>query len=114
MYVSKPVAVLLGVATLWPLVYIVIFTTSFFLVMSVEDQTRLDSLFRYLFAAHILTMFLGIALLGFYVTHLFKNDRMPSEQRILWMLVLFMGNVLAFPVYWYLHVWPKRAIAAAV
>lgn len=114
MHVSKPVAALLGVVTLWPIIYIVIFTTSFFLAMSVEDQSRLDLMFRYLFAAHILTMFLGIALLAFYVTHLFKNDRMPSEQRILWMLVLFMGNALAFPVYWYLHVWPTRAIAARV
>jgi hypothetical protein len=79
-----------------------------------RGEGLMEELFDYLFVAHILTMLIIMALLAFYVVHLFKNDSMPSDQRILWMLVLFFGNLFAFPVYWYLHVWRTPPTRPAV
>jgi hypothetical protein len=98
-------AAIIGVVTAWPVVYFMAFLAFMFTAFTLRDEGLMDTLFGYVFVAHAMTMLLGIGLLAFYVVHLFKNDSMPSDQRLLWMLVLFLGNFLAFPVYWYLHVW---------
>jgi hypothetical protein len=100
-------ALVVGALSAWPLVYF----AGFMAMMAVSsgrggpfaDATTFDLLVR----AHLITMVVTMGLLGFYVTHAFRSPRLPQEQRVLWLIVLFMGNMLAFPVYWYLHVWRR-------
>ncbi len=33
------------------------------------------------------------------------DARLPMEQRLLWALMLFMGNLLAVPVYFFVRIW---------
>jgi hypothetical protein len=46
-----------------------------------------------------------IGLLVFYIRHVFQNDRMQEDRKMLWAVVLFLGNALAMPIYWYLYIW---------
>lgn len=44
-------------------------------------------------------------LIVIYIYNVFHNDGIASNQKMLWALIIFFGNVIAFPFYWYLHVW---------
>jgi hypothetical protein len=50
-------------------------------------------------------MLVTFALLALYVVHAFKTDRLASDKKVLWVIVLFLGNLVAFPIYWYLYMW---------
>jgi len=61
---------------------------------------------------HIATMLEIMGLLVVYIVHLFKTDRVPKDQKALWAVVIFLGSVLAMPVYWYLYIWKPLRVAA--
>jgi cytosine/uracil/thiamine/allantoin permease len=46
-----------------------------------------------------------IALMVFYIVNVFRNDRVDKDKKALWAVVLFMGNMIAMPIYWYLYIW---------
>ena len=41
----------------------------------------------------------------FYISNVFRNKTVARNQRVLWIFLLFVGHILVFPVYWYLHIW---------
>jgi hypothetical protein len=110
MRVSRPVAVLIGAFTLWPILYMFIFFGVFmsgFFTRS-DPSTQPDAgfhSFQLLMALHLGTMLLMMALLTFYIVHVFKNSAISGDKRTLWAVVLFFGNIIAMPVYWFLYVW---------
>jgi hypothetical protein len=112
---SKATALLVGVATLWPPIYMIIFVTSIGLTFLWAGHAHAPNkavefeFFKYIFPLHCLTMFLCFALTAIYVVHAFKTDRFPDDKRVLWVIILFMGNVLAFPIYWWLYIRPGRS-----
>src|SRR2546430_2615182 len=69
--------------------------------------------FETIFRIQMLVMALVLALMAFYIVHLFRTDRVPADKKALWAVVLFLGNLLAMPVYWYLYMWPKATEGAA-
>ena len=50
------------------------------------------------------------ALLFIYIKNVFKNERISQDKKALWVVVLFFGNFIAMPIYWYLYIWkePKQ------
>ena len=70
-----------------------------------------DSAFGTIFVVHLVTMVWILALTAFYVVNVFRNPRVAENQRALWAVVIFLGNVFAMPVYSYLYIW--RAPASA-
>ena len=113
MHISRSLAAVLGIISVWPAVYFLSFMALMFGAVFGRDDSRFSSWFDAIFVVHLLTMLVMIGLLAFYVVHLFKNETMASDRRVLWAIVLFMGNAFAFPVYWYLYVWQDvRRVAA--
>ena len=45
------------------------------------------------------------ALMAYYIVNVFRNDRVAKDQKVLWLIVVFMGGFIAMPVYWYLFIW---------
>lgn len=43
----------------------------------------------------------------FYLVYLFTRPNLPLEKKLLWALILVVGNVYAMPVFWVLHVWKQ-------
>jgi hypothetical protein len=109
MRLSRPIAVLIGVFTAWPIVYMFLFFAfilgSFMRMASTKEPEGVFKSFQVLMAAHLGTMLIMVALLAFYIVHVFKNPALAGDKRVLWAVVLFMGNVIAMPVYWFLYVW---------
>jgi hypothetical protein len=109
---SKSVAYSLGLLTLWPIVYFLLFIslifTSFASLSRSPGNNPPADLFRFIFPLHLVTMLLMFALTAIYVVHAFRNEELASDKRTLWVIVLFLGNMLAFPVYWWFYVRPSR------
>lgn len=61
---------------------------------------------------HLLKM-LEIIILIIYVRYLFKTDRVAQDKKTLWAVILFLGNMIAIPVFWYLHMWRPANEAVA-
>ena len=60
-----------------------------------------------IFPIHILTMLLMFALTAFYIVNVFRNERVNKDTKVLWAIVIFMGSIIAMPIYWYLYIWPE-------
>jgi hypothetical protein len=113
---KKPTKILLGLASLWPLVYIVFFfifiLSSFFFLSSSAGQEHSPPVsFMVIFLLHLLTMLWIMALTVFYIVNVFRNERVDKDKKALWAVVLFMGNMIAMPIYWYLYIWKEPAVS---
>ena len=73
--------VLIGAATLWPLAYMALFLLSFVGMATGGGQPLLR--FEALFV-----------------------ERVSQDKKVLWAIVLFMGHVIAMPIFFWLYIWP--------
>jgi len=103
MTLSRPIQLLVGAATLLPIVYMVYFIVS--MSSSVATRNGGPDDFDFLFRLHLGTMLLTFSLLIFYIVYLFRTARVPQDKKALWAVVLFMGNMFAMPVFWFIYVW---------
>jgi len=110
---EKPGKIALGAATLWPFVYLVIFFGFIFssILFSPGGSGSFPAMFAVLFALHIFTMLLIMGLSIFYIVDVFKNNRVDKDKKALWAVVIFLGNMIAMPIYWYLYIWKEAAVA---
>lgn len=111
---SKPRKIVLGIATLCPLLYLVVFfgfifslIISSFAAPGQIEQNGPPIEFLILFALHFLTMILVFTLMVIYVINVFKNNKIENNKKFLWVVVLFFGSIIAMPIYWYLYIWKK-------
>jgi len=49
-------------------------------------------------------------LLVIYVMNIFKNGRVKKNDRVLWLILLFMGSSIAMLFYWYLFIWKEPSV----
>jgi hypothetical protein len=57
-------------------------------------------------AVHLGVMLLMFVLITFYIVFLFKTDRVRNDMKALWAVAIFMGSIVAMPIFWYLYIWP--------
>lgn len=108
MTLSKPVSLVVGFITLLPGVYMAMFFASIFMdVNSANPNTTMPIFgsFGVMMTLHLLTMLLSVALLIFYIVHLFKNAALEKDARIIWVILLLFGNFIAAIIYWWLYIW---------
>ena len=98
--------VLLGVATLWPLAYGLMFHWLMARKMARAGGVPPD----FIDAPLVATVVLMYALVAFYLVTMFLGRSVPKSKRPFWALLLVGCNMFAIPVYWYLYVWrvPKE------
>ena len=121
---SKPAKIILGVATISPVLLWALFLCGFFALFfgtfvtvaqqpPSEEPPGIFFLFPVLFAVQMIGMVWVIALMILYIVDVFRTERLPQDQRVLWLIVIFFGSILAMPVYWYLYVWREPPPVAA-
>lgn len=110
---TKPKALILGCCTLWPILYIFLFMGTIFTQFMMMDfggkhaAGEMPLLFKIIFPLHFLTMIWIFVLVAIYIIHIFKTEAVPQDKKALWAVVIFCGNMIAMPVYWYLYIWKK-------
>jgi hypothetical protein len=111
MTLSRTAVLTVGALTVLPLIYlagfiVLMFGMVFFEAVSSRPQaTGFPLGFALLFLVHLAFMLLVFALMVFYVVHLFRTTEVGADKKALWAVVLFLGNMFAMPVYWYLYLW---------
>ncbi len=89
--------------------FVVIFSSIFFMPSDGSSEGgALPILFMVIFPLHLLTMLLIMGLTVFYIVNVFRNDRVDKDKKVLWAVVIFMGNMIAMPIYWYLYIWREE------
>lgn len=101
---STPARLFLGGLAALPLLYGVFFAWHISISPTLPASTaEFDSFFR----IHMMASFAIFAIIGVYIVYLFRTDRVPQPKKALWAVVLFMGNIIALPVFWFIYVRPK-------
>jgi hypothetical protein len=107
---------MLGIVTIWPAAYMFLFFVGvlslMFLLPSEGGSTPPQELgsplipigFLSFFAVHILTIFLIMGLMAFYIVRVFKTP-LDEAMKIMWTVLICMFGVFAMPVFWYLYIW---------
>lgn len=109
---SKGKSITLAIFTAWPLCYIIFFIC-FMIYMTFffsHHASGPPKEFIILFSLHLFTMLEMLVLIAIYIVFLFKTDRIPQDKKALWAAVLFLGNIFAMPVFWYLYIWKEPVI----
>ncbi len=101
---SKFAAMVIGFLTALPIAYIFLFFAVIVITVSRAGAMSQGS-FIFLFIMHFGVIILMWCLIGFYIYYLFKTDHVKQDQKALWAVVLFLGNMIAMPIFWYLYVW---------
>ena len=89
---------LLGLVTMWPAGFFLIFT------LSTASVVLNFGLFVLLFAA---TVAVSLVLLSVYLSHIMTH--LPKEKRSGWILVVILTHPFGMPVYWYSKIWRSAA-----
>jgi len=119
MKMKKSTKVWLGIATIWPVVYIFVFIAAivlFFALVASEGGSPgsdpggpasmlLPFGFVGLMAVHMLTILDMLAMKVFYIVRVFKTEQLDQNMRIMWTLLLVFATIFAEPVFWYLYIW---------
>jgi hypothetical protein len=112
---GKTGKLLLGAVTLWPIVYMFIFFILIFSTILFRPEPGAGSgmppMIAWIFGLHILTMLLIMGLTIFYIVDVFRNNRVDKDKKALWAIVIFLGNMVGMPIYWYLYIWKDPVIA---
>ena len=123
MTLSKPVRILIGIATLWYALYLLLTIVGIVLFFGYvllalftggDAVSNLGPLFRqilsleFMLPIHVCSLSLEVGLLIFYLIHAFKNTKASDSMRI----VLGLGHLflpfVAMPIYYYLYILRER------
>lgn len=96
---SKPTKTLLGLITLVPYIFLGLMFINFLTFPQELLTNQLQTTIR------ISALLWTTGLLAYYAWHLFHGKVLDSEKRLLWSIVLLVGNVFTMPIYWYKHIW---------
>ncbi len=114
-------AIALGIFSFLPILYILSFIGLFFILMlsfvlgNDGEPSYMQYIFPVMFVLHISFMLLAWVLIAIYIINVFKNDLVDKDKKALWAVVLFLGNIFAMPIYWYLYIWkPLKESSVAV
>src|SRR5688572_7558223 len=115
---KKWAKILLGLATLWPFLYMIlffvfIFSTVLFMPKQGAEGSDSPTFLVVIIPLLILTMLWIIGLTIFYMVNVFKNDMVDKDKKVLWAVVIFMASMFAMPIYWYLYIWRESASAGS-
>jgi hypothetical protein len=97
MFIRRTAKIMLLIFGLLPVVLFILA----FMLLEPGEKTK-DLLFVVLF------WLTAISIPGafiFYVVDVYRNKGIMKNQKNLWVALLFFGNILVYPFYWYLHIW---------
>ena len=102
---KKSIAIVWGLITLLPFAYFVYFISVVSGFEPAKSAAEAEAEFNSIFRLHMLNMLLILALIISYIVYLFKTEHVAKDKKALWAVVLFMGNMLSMPIFWFLYVW---------
>lgn len=81
---------------------------AFVILTILEASPHVDEPSDLVLGAILVASLITIALMPFYLYHLYARSRLPDGTRAFWLFHIVFENFLAMPVYWYHHIWHAR------
>ena len=110
--------ILLGILTIIPILCLIAYIVSIFaVVFSVPHQRASNGppvMFFVMMGVFAFGLLLNLGVMALYVINAFNNPRIPQDQKVLWLIVIFMGGLVATPIYWYLFIWKDATATTQV
>jgi len=98
----KSSKLLLAGATVLPFFYLLFFFAFQIFMMFLNTSGGEPFWFP---AIHLLSTWFTFGMTAFYIINVFLNDRVGKDMKVNWAVILFMGSIIAMPIYWYLYIW---------
>lgn len=108
---------IIGVATLWMLLYPLVFIVLWFAMFASmfatinsrgEPPVAFFAIFVCTMPIHFFSAFLSLALMGFYWAHIIKNTTTADVWRIIFGVGIYVFGYFAMPLYFYFFVWREE------
>jgi hypothetical protein len=114
---KKSNKVLLGIASIWPFIYLPLFLLAVFSMVifngpGKQPPDAFPLIFLIILPIHLLTVFGALALKIFYIVNVFRNPKVEKDKQLMWVLLLMLAGLVAEPVYWYLYIWSDKPQAS--
>lgn len=80
-------------------------------ILNGEHPTMPISIIADVFWMLIIVLTVGIisfGLLVYYILHVLNNIEIDNNEKIVWIIAFLLGNILIFPVYWYMRIWKNH------
>src|SRR5215470_17956139 len=118
MKLSRTTKIWLGIGTIWPICYIVLFFVFVFTMMGTfilqantpGRQPDFPMPILAIIPFHLFTMLLVIALYVFYIIYVIKDQRIDQTMKIVWIVLFFFTGVLTMPAFYFLYIWKEPAV----
>lgn len=114
MKLSKSKKIMLGLLSIWPVVYILIFMILIFSIsafgpfsFSSHNNSSLI-VFIPIMIVHVLTIVCCIGLMIYYIIHAVRSAKLTQEMKIVWILLLVLCYTIVSPIYWYFNIWKEQ------
>ncbi len=116
MKLTKSQKIVVGIFTLLPFVLVPYFLIQIFIfvmdMVAHEHQEPdvavvLAGIFSFLVPI-IITGFISLGLLIFYIIHAVSNKSISGTEQLIWILVFIFVSTIGFPVYWVLRIWNEK------
>jgi hypothetical protein len=110
---SKSQKTLLGLLTIWPLVYIVLFVGVWFatfsgILLSALGVPPLGLVaVCFIIPVHIATMLLIVVMTVFWGIEVYEDPVLVGDKKVLWMVVVLLGGPVGQFIHFYVNVWPE-------
>ncbi|HWI22979.1 MAG TPA: hypothetical protein VNT22_10250 [Baekduia sp.] len=95
-----------GLASLLPIAVAAIWTVGIWIEVAFGASPIVSKKFG--LTAWLVLLALGTALLAVYIRHALRNPQITEEMRIIWPLILVVGNGFVMPFYWWIYMRPGR------
>ena len=107
---SRKNIIVLGFFTILPILYYIISICYLFGIgLDIKNDAYTDgsisNMLKILLPIHFSVIINIIVLLVIYIKNAFKNTNIEETKRTLWVIVLFFGNIVSMPIYWYINIW---------
>ncbi len=117
MKLSKTQKRIIGAVTLWMLVYPLVFIVLWFagftgifsrVALRGEPPIAFFAIFMCAGLIYLLSVFLNVALMGFYWAYIIKNTTTADVWRIIFGVGIYVFGYFAMPLYFYVFVWREE------
>lgn len=108
---------ILGIFTFLPVFLFVIYISVIFFMIR-DAMVFMDEDMPFPIVGDVLWLVIMALLMGllsfglmiYYIIHAINNPQIDNNEKILWVLLFVLTNIISYPIYWYMRIWKRHEI----
>lgn len=104
-----------GIFSIWPICWMILFMCGALLLLmgtgfleSDEPAPILFIVMGFIMIFHFATIIEIWVMIILYLIRIIKDESIEQNNKILWVILIFIGNIIAMPIFWYLYIWKEK------